>query len=112
VPLSELPWGYNRLLLTKPEGPAIRLWYARKAIEHGWSRAVLAHHIETQLHKSEGKSSYELSTHLAPAAVRPGRDFCYPCVRVSRCVNSHLKICPRFAALPKICSQKRAVLIR
>jgi hypothetical protein len=29
--------------------------YAHKVIEHGWSRAVLTHHIETQLHKREGK---------------------------------------------------------
>ena len=56
APISELPWGDNRLLLTKLETPAIRLWYAHKAIEHGWSRAILTHHIETQLHKCEGKS--------------------------------------------------------
>ena len=28
APISELPWGHNRLLLTKLETPAIRLWYA------------------------------------------------------------------------------------
>jgi predicted nuclease of restriction endonuclease-like (RecB) superfamily len=41
APISELPWGHNRLLLTKLETPAVRLWYAHKAVEHGWSRAVL-----------------------------------------------------------------------
>ena len=56
APISELPWGHNRLLLTKLDTPAIRLWYAHKVIEHGWSRAVLTHHIETQLHKREGKA--------------------------------------------------------
>lgn len=56
APISELPWGHNRLLLTKLETPAIRLWYAYKVIEYGWSRTVLTHHIETQLHKREGKA--------------------------------------------------------
>lgn len=54
--VSGLPWGHNRLLLTKLDVPAIRLWYAHKAIKHGWSRAVLAHHIETHLYKREGKA--------------------------------------------------------
>jgi len=33
-----------------------RLWYARAVLEHGWSRAVLTHQIETQLHRREGKA--------------------------------------------------------
>jgi predicted nuclease of restriction endonuclease-like (RecB) superfamily len=65
APISELPWGHNRLLLTKLDTPAIRLWYAHKAIEHGWSRAVLTHHIETQLHKREGKAVTNFQRTLA-----------------------------------------------
>ncbi|MGA2747217.1 MAG: PDDEXK nuclease domain-containing protein [Verrucomicrobiota bacterium] len=66
APISELPWGHNRLLLTKLEAPAIRLWYAHKVIEHGWSRAVLTHHIETQLHKREGKAVTNFQRTLPP----------------------------------------------
>jgi predicted nuclease of restriction endonuclease-like (RecB) superfamily len=66
APISDLPWGHNRLLLTKLETPAIRLWYAHKAIEHGWSRAVLTHHIETQLHKREGKAVTNFQRTLPP----------------------------------------------
>jgi predicted nuclease of restriction endonuclease-like (RecB) superfamily len=66
TPISELPWGHNRLLLTKLETPAVRLWYAHKAIEHGWSRAVLAHHIETRLHKREGKAITNFQRTLPP----------------------------------------------
>ena len=66
APISELPWGHNRLLLTKLDTPAIRLWYAHKAIEHGWSRAVLTHHIETQLHKREGKVVTNFQRALPP----------------------------------------------
>jgi predicted nuclease of restriction endonuclease-like (RecB) superfamily len=66
APISELPWGHNRLLLTKLDTSAIRLWYAHKAIEHGWSRAVLTHHIETQLHKREGKAVTNFQRTLPP----------------------------------------------
>jgi len=33
----------------------VRLWYATKAAEHGWSRSVLVHQIEGALHLREGK---------------------------------------------------------
>lgn len=67
APISELPWGHNRLLLTKLDTPTLRLWYARKTVEHGWSRAVLTHHIETQLHKREGKAVTNFQNTLPPA---------------------------------------------
>ncbi len=66
APISELPWGHNRLLLTKLDTPPLRLWYARKTVEHGWSRAVLTHHIETQLHKREGKAVTNFQNTLPP----------------------------------------------
>ncbi|HEY3864125.1 MAG TPA: PDDEXK nuclease domain-containing protein [Verrucomicrobiae bacterium] len=66
APLLKLPWGHNRLLLTKLGTPELRLWYARKAIEHGWSRAVLTHHIESQLHKREGKAITNFQRTLPP----------------------------------------------
>ena len=55
-PVASLPWGHNLALLHKLKTPADRLWYARKAVEHGWSRAMLAHHLEAKLHKREGKA--------------------------------------------------------
>ena len=65
-PVAEIPWGHNVLLLEKIANPILRLWYARKAIEHGWSRAVLTHHIETQLHKREGKAVTNFQRTLPP----------------------------------------------
>ena len=65
-PLASLPWGHNRLLLTKQDNPVDRLWYARNAVEHGWSRAVLTHHIEAQLHKREGKAVTNFQRTLPP----------------------------------------------
>lgn len=66
-PIASLPWGHNRLLLTKLDAPADRLWYARKAVEHGWSRAVLTHHIGAQLHQREGKAVTNFQRTLPPA---------------------------------------------
>jgi predicted nuclease of restriction endonuclease-like (RecB) superfamily len=65
-PVAEIPWGHNVLLLEKISTPILRLWYAHKAIEHGWSRAVLTHHIETQLHKREGKAVTNFQRTLPP----------------------------------------------
>ena len=54
--VAQLPWGHNvRLLDTVPD-PTERDWYARKAIEHGWSRAMLAHHIEARLYSRQGRA--------------------------------------------------------
>lgn len=41
-PFASLPWGQNLVLLQKLQIPADRLWYAAQAVEHGWSRNVLA----------------------------------------------------------------------
>ena len=65
-PVAEIPWGHNVLLLEKIADPILRLWYARKTIEHGWSRAVLTHHIETQLHRREGKAITNFQRTLPP----------------------------------------------
>jgi predicted nuclease of restriction endonuclease-like (RecB) superfamily len=66
-PVASLPWGHNVLLLQKFASISDRLWYARKAVEHGWSRAVLTHHIEAQLHKREGKAVTNFQRTLPPA---------------------------------------------
>jgi predicted nuclease of restriction endonuclease-like (RecB) superfamily len=50
-----------------------RLWYARAALEHGWSRAVLTHQIETQLHRREGKAI----TNFAAALPAPQSDLAH-----------------------------------
>lgn len=56
VPLSEIPWGHNVILLFKLSNPAQRLWYAAKTLEHGWSRAVLTVQIESDLYGRQGKA--------------------------------------------------------
>ena len=47
-PVGQIPWGHNLVLLTKLKEQRTRLAYAASALEHGWSRAVLLHHIEAR----------------------------------------------------------------
>ena len=55
--VAEIPWGHNADLLDKVKDPAARLWYARAAVENGWSRSVLTHWLESNLHGRQGKAS-------------------------------------------------------
>jgi predicted nuclease of restriction endonuclease-like (RecB) superfamily len=55
-PVAKLPWGHNITLLTKLKDREIRLWYATQAIEYGWSRKVLEHHIATGRYEREGNA--------------------------------------------------------
>lgn len=41
--LLALPWGHNILLIEKVKDCDLRLWYAQKTLENGWSRNVLDH---------------------------------------------------------------------
>ena len=54
--VAQLPWGHNIRLFEAIKGSEERLWYARQAIEHGWSRAVLVQHIEGRLFERTGKA--------------------------------------------------------
>ena len=54
--LTALPWGHNVLLIERLKRRGHRLWYARKAAENGWSRAVLLHQIDSGLHRRQGKA--------------------------------------------------------
>lgn len=54
--VAEIPWGHNVLILEKIKEPRERLWYAAKTCEHGWSRAVLAMQMESNLFRRQGKA--------------------------------------------------------
>lgn len=55
-PVGQLPWGHTRCLLSKLDDSAARLWYARSAVAHGWSRKLLEHHIATRRDEREGRA--------------------------------------------------------
>lgn len=54
--VAQLPWGHNIRLLEALKSASEREWYARQALEHGWSRAVLAHQIDSALYRRQGKA--------------------------------------------------------
>ena len=39
-----------------------RCWYAQAAIQHGWSRNVLVHQIESRLHLRQGRVGTNLGS--------------------------------------------------
>ena len=51
---AQLPWGHIMHLLDAVKCPIEREWYARQTIEHGWSRNVLAHQIDSGLFDRQG----------------------------------------------------------
>ncbi|MCX6902431.1 MAG: PDDEXK nuclease domain-containing protein [Verrucomicrobia bacterium] len=65
-PGAQLPWKHHCLLLDKLHSPADRLWYAAKAVEHGWSRPILALQIESGLHTRQGKAVTNFKATLPP----------------------------------------------
>lgn len=54
--VGQLPWGHNIVLLTNLKDAELRLAYAEAAIEFGWSRSVLAMHIERKRIERQGKA--------------------------------------------------------
>jgi predicted nuclease of restriction endonuclease-like (RecB) superfamily len=66
--VGQLPWGHNLVLLTRLKSAVQRLAYVRRAIEHGWSRAVLGIHIETHAMEREGQALTNFADRLPPAA--------------------------------------------
>jgi predicted nuclease of restriction endonuclease-like (RecB) superfamily len=63
-PVGQIPWGHNLVLLTKLKDRNARLAYAASALEHGWSRAVLVHHIEARTVERRGKALTNFGQHL------------------------------------------------
>ncbi len=54
--VGQLPWGHNLVLLTRLKNHEMRLAYAQRAIQYGWSRNVMNIHIETRLLEREGQA--------------------------------------------------------
>ncbi|MBI3553584.1 MAG: DUF1016 domain-containing protein [Elusimicrobia bacterium] len=65
--VTEIPWGHNITLFERLKTTTERLWYARKCQENGWSRSILVHHIESGLHKRQGKALTNFQRTLPPS---------------------------------------------
>jgi len=53
---AQIPWFHNCALLDKVKNKTEREWYMRQTIQHGWSRNVLVHQIESGLYRRQGKA--------------------------------------------------------
>ncbi|MBL8601351.1 MAG: DUF1016 family protein [Myxococcales bacterium] len=62
----DLPWWHHVVLLQRLKDPTLRGWYARAAVEGGWSRAVLLTQIDTRLHEREGAAITNFARALPP----------------------------------------------
>jgi predicted nuclease of restriction endonuclease-like (RecB) superfamily len=63
-PLAQITWYHNIALLEKLRIESERLWYARATVEHGWSRDVLVHWIESDLYRRQGKATTNFAKSL------------------------------------------------
>jgi predicted nuclease of restriction endonuclease-like (RecB) superfamily len=62
--VGHLPWSHNLVLLSKLKDVPQRLAYAQRALQHGWSRNVLTHHIESRLLEREGQAQTNFALNL------------------------------------------------
>ncbi|GHT88134.1 hypothetical protein FACS189474_2790 [Bacteroidia bacterium] len=51
-PVAVLPWGHNRLILSKIKSVKEALYYAESAVEMGWSRDVLLNFIKADTYQT------------------------------------------------------------
>ena len=51
--VAQIPWGHNVVLMDKVKDKDVALWYAEQTANHGWSRNVLVHQIESGLYERQ-----------------------------------------------------------
>ena len=56
LPVFNIPWGHNAVLIGKIKDPETRLWYAQKTLEEGWSRGILEKQIKLGLYDRVGQA--------------------------------------------------------
>ena len=57
APLGQLPWYHQIALIEKLKSRTDRLAYAALAVENGWSRNVLVHHVESGTAEKDGSAA-------------------------------------------------------
>lgn len=64
--VAQIPWRSNITLLDKIKEPELRLWYAKKTIENGFGKDMLAFQIESKLHLRQGNAVTNFTETLPP----------------------------------------------
>jgi predicted nuclease of restriction endonuclease-like (RecB) superfamily len=62
--VAKITWSHNVVLLDRVKNLEERLFYAQQAAEHGWSRNILVHQIESGLYKRKGAAITNFHTTL------------------------------------------------
>ena len=65
--VARLPWGHITVLLDRLDDNQVRQWYAAQDVQHGWSRSVLRHHIDSGRHLRVGAAPNNFPDVLPPA---------------------------------------------
>jgi predicted nuclease of restriction endonuclease-like (RecB) superfamily len=65
--VSQLPWGQIIRLIQMVKDPAVREFYIREALHHGWSRSILEMQIQSRLHLRAGKAQNNFPLTMPPA---------------------------------------------
>lgn len=62
-----IPWGHNLAILAKCKRHNQAMFYVQAVLQHGWSRTILVHQIESDLWRRQGASLANFETALPPA---------------------------------------------
>ena len=62
--ITQIPWGHNIAIISKCKNTDEAIFYVQKTIRNNWSRAVLTHHIESDLFSRDGKAITNFQTTL------------------------------------------------
>jgi len=64
--IFSIPWSHNIAIVSKCSDLQEALFYTQQTIQHGWSRSVLTHQIESQLYQRNGSAISNFSNTLPP----------------------------------------------
>lgn len=62
--VAEIPWRHHTEIITKCKSIEEALFYIKKTLQEGWSRAILIHYIGVDLYRSQGKTISNFSSTL------------------------------------------------
>ena len=62
--LFAIPWWHNVVIVSKCPDPIQALFYVQQTQQHGWSRAVLTHQIESGLWQRQGQALHNFARAL------------------------------------------------
>lgn len=62
--IGQIPWGHNILIITKCKTTEEAIFYTKKVIQEGWSRAQLSRFMSSNLYASQGKAITNFDNHL------------------------------------------------